>query len=166
MRHIQMLPLLTALGLTPVSLGAHQDHASSHDRAKSVMGFDQSGTAHHFSLFKDGGAIEVDVKDPADTTNRDAIRSHLSHIATMFASGNFDAPMLVHDSNNVPGTKVMARLKDRIRYTYVEVPVGGRVNIVTSDGEALTAVHQFLKFQIAEHKTGDSIAVQPRDGHA
>jgi hypothetical protein len=162
MRRIEMLSLVSVLVLTVAALGAHQDHASSPHRAESVMGFDQSRTAHHFSLFHDGGAIEVGVKDPADTTNRDAIRSHLPHIATIFASGNFDAPMLVHDSNHVPGTKVMATLKDRIRYTYVEVPAGGRVNIMTSDREALNAVHQFLKFQIAEHKTGDSIAVQSR----
>lgn len=162
MRYVDVLSLLGALVLTAVTLGAHQDHASAHNRGGSVMGFDQNRTAHHFSLFTDGGAIEVDVKDPADTINRDAIRSHLPHIATMFASGNFDAPMLVHDSNNVPGTKMMARLKDRIRYTYSEAPAGGRVNIVTSDHEALEAVHQFLKFQIAEHKTGDSMAVQSR----
>ena len=70
--------------------------------------------------------------------------------------------MLVHNSNDVPGTQVMGKRKDRIRYAYVEVPAGGRVNIVTSDREALDAVHQFLKFQIAEHKTGDSMAVQSR----
>ena len=29
------------------------------------------------------------------------------------------------------------------------------MDIVTSDPAALAAVHQFLKFQIAEHKTGD-----------
>ena len=162
MRRLEMLSLVSVLVLAVAALAAHQDRASSHHRAESVMGFDQSHTAHHFSLFQDGGAIEVDVKDSADATNRDAIRSHLPHLATMFASGNFDAPMLVHDSNRVPGTKVMGKLKDRIRYTYVETPAGGRVNIMTSDREALNAVHQFLKFQIAEHKTGDSLAVQSR----
>ena len=162
MRRIAIFSALAVLILTSVFVAAHQQHGSSQGRGATVMGFDQKRTAHHFSLFNDGGAIEVDVKDPADTTNRDAIRSHLPHIATMFASGNFDAPMLVHDSNHVPGTKVMATLKDRIRYAYVEVPAGGRVNIMTSDREALNAVHKFLKFQIAEHKTGDSIAVQSR----
>ena len=159
MRRIDMLSLVSALVLTAGTLAAHQDHPSAHDHAASVMGFDQGRTAHHFSLFQNGGAIEVTVRDSADTNDRDAIRSHLPHIATMFAIGNFEAPMLVHDSKNVPGTKVMAKMKDR---TYIEVPAGGRVNIVTSDRDALNAVHQFLKFQIAEHKTGDSIAVQSR----
>jgi hypothetical protein len=80
----------------------------------------------------------------------------------MFGSGNFDAPMLVHDSANVPGTKAMAARKAAIRYQYVETATGGRVNILTSDPEALEAVHAFLRFQIAEHKTGDPAAVRPR----
>jgi hypothetical protein len=127
-----------------------------------VMGFDQSRTGHHFLLFTDGGAIDVSVNDPADAKNRDAIRSHLPHIATMFGAGNFDAPMLVHDSASVPGTKVMSERKAAIRYEYVETPKGGRVNIVTSDPDALAAVHAFLTFQIGEHKTGDATKVRTR----
>jgi hypothetical protein len=155
-----------SLGLfvvTAVTLAAavQQEHGSSQS-GSNAMGFDQGRTTHHFTLYEDGGAIEVTANHPADAANRDAIGSHLQHIVTMFASGNFDAPMLVHDSNNVPGTKVMAQLKDRIRYTYVELPAGGRVNIVTSDREAIDAVHEFLRFQITEHKTGDSTEVRSR----
>jgi hypothetical protein len=147
----------------PVSLAARQDHHGSSDQqGAKVMGFDQARTTHRFMLFNDGGAIEVSVNDSADMKNRDAIRSHLPHIATMFGEGNFDAPMLVHDSKNVPGTKAMTERKGAIRYQYVETLKGGRVNIVTSDPTALAAVHQFLKFQIAEHKTGDPTTVRTR----
>jgi hypothetical protein len=127
-----------------------------------VMGFDQARTTHHFLLFNDGGTIEVSVNNLADTKNRDAIRSHLPHIAMMFGEGNFDAPMLVHDSKSVLGTKAMTERKAAIRYQYVETAKGGRVDIVTSDPAALAAVHRFLKFQIAEHKTGDPTTVQTR----
>ena len=149
---------MLALMATPAG---HQDHTLDH-RGGAVMGFDQSRTTHHFSLFKDGGAIEVTVKDPADTKNRDAIRSHLRHTAVMFADGNFDNPMLVHDTRTVPGTAMMTSRKDRIRYEYREIQNGGRVNIVTSDRDTLAAVHTFLRFQIDEHKTGDSTEVQSR----
>ena len=80
----------------------------------------------------------------------------------MFGEGDFDAPMLVHDSKNVPGTKLMSERKGVIRYQYVETPNGGRVSIVTSDPDALAAVHAFLTFQIAEHKTGDPTTVRTR----
>jgi len=98
-------------------------------RGKHVMGFDQQKTAHHFRLYEDGGAIEVSVKDTADAENLKAIRAHLPHIATMFADGEFDAPMLVHDTKNVPGAADLARLKARLRYNYVETPAGGRVTM-------------------------------------
>src|SRR4026208_2243962 len=114
MHRIEIFGGLAVLVLTSVPVAAQQQHGSSHDRGASVMGFDQSRTTHHFSLYRDGGAIEVTVKDPADTTNRDAIRSHLPHIAMMFGQGSFDGPMVVNESTTVPGTKAMATLKDRI----------------------------------------------------
>ena len=159
MRIVPAFCIVGSLVTLPASLAARQDH---HSPAERVMGFDQERTAHHFLLFKDGGAIDVSVKDAGDTKNRDAIRSHLPHIAMMFGNGNFNAPILVHDSANVPGTEIMAARKDAIRYQYAETANGGRVTIVTSDAQALEAVHAFLKYQIAEHKTGDPATVRPR----
>ena len=48
----------------------------------------------------------------------------------------------------------MKELKDKIRYKFEETPGGARVLIAPADSDALAAVLQFLKFQIAEHKTG------------
>jgi len=163
MRLVPVLCVLVSLASLPVSLAALQDHHEPGDqRGAMVMGFDQARTTHHFLLFNDGGAIDVSVNDLADSKNRDAIRSHLPHIAMMFGNGNFDAPMLVHDSKNVPGTKAMTEHKAAIRYQYVETANGGRVNVLTTDPAALAAVHQFLTFQIAEHKTGDATTVRTR----
>ena len=163
MRNFPAVGVLVCLVSTPLSLSARQNPPTpSHQHAASVMGFDQGRTAHHFWLFPDGGAIDVGVTDPADAKNREAIQSHLSHIAMMFGSGDFTAPMLVHDSASVPGTKIMAERKAAIRFQYVETPTGGRVNIVTTDGSALAGVHEFLRYQIAEHKTGDQTTVRMR----
>jgi len=146
-----------------VSLIAVQDpHTSMNERGAQVMGFDQDKTAHHFLLYVDGGAIDIVVRNATDTTNRDAIRSHLPHIAMMFGSGDFDAPMLVHGTKDVPGIKTLASHKNNVHYTYVDTPLGGRVDIVTTDKEALAALHAFLKYQIKEHQTGDPGTVQPR----
>jgi hypothetical protein len=137
-------------------------HRSMNDRGAMVMGFDQDKTAHHFYLYDDGGAIDIAVRDGSDDKNRDAIRSHLPHIAMMFGSGDFDAPMLVHDSATVPGTAVLARRSDAIRYVYAETAAGGRVNIMTKDSAALAALHEFLRYQIREHQTGDTGMVTRR----
>ena len=138
-----------------------QSHAQMNHRGAQVMGFDQEKTTHHFLLFDDGGAIDVSVKDATDAKNRDAIRSHLPHIAVKFAQGDFEAPLLVH-ATQVPGTGAMAGLKAKITWTYVETPAGGRVDILTTDPAALKAVHEFLRFQIADHKTGDAGTVGKR----
>jgi hypothetical protein len=36
------------------------------------------------------------------------------------------------------------------------------VEILTKDPDALAAVHRFLKFQIADHQTGDSTDIRKR----
>ena len=157
MRVINLLYILGLLSGMPSVLSAQAHHSPLDERGAAVMGFDRERTVHHFLLFNDGGAIDISVKDLSDTKNRDAIRSHLPHIAMMFGQGNFEAPMLVHDTKNVPGIRTMAARKETIAYRYVETENGGRVNIVTTDREALAAVHAFLKYQIAEHKTGDPV---------
>jgi hypothetical protein len=159
---------LAALAVAPIPAAAQHDpsahaahHAAVDARGARVMGFDQARTVHHFRLYEDGGAIDVAVRDAADTADRAAIRQHLPHIAQMFAAGRFDAPLLVHDTE-VPGTPELARLAAAVRYTYVDTPGGGRVDIVTTDPEAVAAVHRFLAFQIADHRTGDAATVGRR----
>ncbi|MEY2395730.1 MAG: hypothetical protein QOF94_2075 [Acidobacteriaceae bacterium] len=139
---------------------AHDDSTSSamNDRGEKGMGFSQTTTTHHFLLSADGGVIQVETNDPTDTATRDNIRMHLTHVTKAFAGGDFAIPMFVHDTTP-PGVSVMKQLKDKIRYKFEETPGGARVVIATADADALAAVLQFLKFQIAEHKTGDSTAV-------
>ena len=121
------------------------------------MGFDQDKTTHHFKLLPDGGAIEITANDPADAASREAIRQHVAKIAVMFGQGNFNLPMLVH-GQEPPGVDAMKRLKSSISYAPENLPNGGRLQITTANSEAINAVHEVLRFQIQEHKTGDSLA--------
>jgi hypothetical protein len=114
-------------------------------------------------LLPDGGSIEVTANDPADAATRDQIQVHLSHIARMFADGNFQAPMLIH-GEVPPGTSVLQRLKAAVSYRFEKLDRGGRVRITTTNPEALNAVHEFLRFQIADHQTGDSQQVADKSG--
>jgi hypothetical protein len=125
-------------------------------QSHNPMGFDQEKTVHHFVLTASGGYIDVSVRDASDSSNRVAIQGHLSHIAQMFKDGNFDIPMLVHGEKPA-GVETLQRLKDKIKYEYKATDRGGRVTITTSDKQALQAVHEFLRYQIKEHKTGDSM---------
>jgi hypothetical protein len=160
-KHTMLLALLVSVPALAQQPPASDPHTQMNARGAHVMGFDQENTVHQFRLHTDGGAIDIRVRDRADRDNVASIRSHLPHIAEMFGGGNFEAPMLIH-ATDVPGTKAMAAAKDRIRFSYVETPVGGRVDITTTDPAALKAVHEFLRFQIADHQTGDSTAVTKR----
>ena len=124
------------------------------------MGFSHEKSAHHFRLLSDGGAIEVVANEPDARATRDEIRSHLSHIAQKFTEGDFQLPMFIHDKVP-PGVPVMESKRAAIFYTFEPTPNGGRVRIATADKEALEAIHQFLVFQIDDHRTGDSKAVEP-----
>jgi hypothetical protein len=134
---------------------ADQRFAEMNARGDQSMGFEQSKTTHHFRSLEDGGAIEVTVKDLADTTNLNAIRSHLSQIAKQFAAGDFSTPMMTH-AEMPPGAADMQKLANKIAYTYEELPAGARVKITTGDPDALAAVHKFFDYQIKEHRTGDA----------
>jgi hypothetical protein len=140
---------------------SHDEHLDGvNSRGDHAMGFSHTRTTHHFRLSREGGAIEVAANDPNDTESRDQIKSHLEHISRLFAEGDFTKPMFTHGLTP-PGTAAMARLKSEIAYEYEGTDHGGRVRIITKNVEALAAIHDFLRFQIKDHHTGDSLKVEP-----
>jgi hypothetical protein len=138
---------------------ASQHQADVEKHGDEAMGFPHDKTTHHFRLYSDGGAIEVTVNevtvnDSKDSQNIQAIRSHLTQITTMFSNGDFSIPMFVHDQVP-PGVPVMKEKRAEISYSFEELPAGGRVRIKTTNPDALKAIHDFLRFQIEDHHTGD-----------
>jgi hypothetical protein len=142
---------------------SHEEHmkqmskdAEMKKRGDAAMGFDQNKVSHHFHLTPTGGSIEVSVNQGADADSRKQIRDHLRTISQEFADGIFMSPIATH-AEVPPGVAVMRERKLRIKYTYEETPAGARVIIGTADRAARTAVHDFLKYQIREHVTGDPL---------
>ena len=133
-------------------------HQGVVDRGDHVMGFSHDKATHHFLLYPDGGAIQVESNSAADTATRDEIRMHFGHIIKMFSAGDFSAPMLIH-AQNPPGSGTMKKLHEDIHFTLENTDRGGRIRILTKNAEALAAIHEFLLFQIKDHQTGDSSEV-------
>lgn len=121
------------------------------ERGKGTMGVDQYASRHRFQDLKDGGRIELQMRE-ADSAGIAAIRAHLRQTARDFAAGVFTAPDSTH-AMVVPGTEVMARKKGRISYHFRALPRGGEIRIRTADPEALRAVRDFLAFQREDHRT-------------
>jgi hypothetical protein len=143
----------------------HEEHlrqlekeADLKKRGEASMGFDQDATTHHFTLTGEGGRIEVTAKDPSDAKNLTQIRAHLTGIATAFANGNFDAPFGTH-GEVPPGVTVLQELRGLTRYRYENIRHGGRVVMSSANPKARAAIHDFLRYQIREHATGDPLAV-------
>jgi hypothetical protein len=151
--------LLLSVAASAALVLAQDHHAEVNQHGDHVMGFSHEKTTHHFELRYDGGAIDVRTNDAKDTMGRDQIRGHFKHIAQMFANGNFNAPMLVH-STTVPGTATMTKLKDQLHWELRETPRGARIDITADNKAALDAVHEFLRFQIEDHQTGDCTMVR------
>ncbi len=122
------------------------------ERGREAMGVDQYTSSHVFDALPDGGRIELqrDVDDPPGIAT---IRQHLQEVAAAFQRGDFRIPGFVH-AQPVPGTDVMARARERITYTYSELPRGGQIRITTTDPDALHAVHEFMTFQRRDHRSG------------
>jgi hypothetical protein len=128
-------------------------------RGDLAMGFDQDKASHHFLLRPEGGIIQVEAKEARDAETRELIRAHLRRIATDFEHGDFHLPIATHAE--IPsGAAAMQRQMGSIAYVFEETGNGGRVRIVASSPAALSAVHDFLRYQIREHHTGDPMTVQ------
>lgn len=164
--------LLTGLFATSSSVAQHCDmppgmtheqhqaqmkkQAEMKKRGNIAMGFDQDKATHHFLLTSHGGVIQVEATSSADTVSRDQIRLHLRNIAEEFAKGDFQSPLATHDEMP-PGAKTMQKLKSKIAYSYEARLNGAAVRITSPDPAAVKAVHDFLRYQIKEHATGDSL---------
>ncbi|MFL6439546.1 MAG: hypothetical protein ACJ71Q_18380 [Terriglobales bacterium] len=132
-----------------------QHHSGVVQRGDHVMGFSHEKTMHHFRLTEDGGSIEAIANNSADANTRQQIREHLQHIAVMFSEGDFNAPMLIH-ARSPPGVLTMMKLRHGIQYHVEDLRDGARVRVSSQNPKAIAAIHDFLRFQIQDHRTGDS----------
>jgi hypothetical protein len=164
--------VIAALWLTPLHPTmpkgvSHEKHAAAMERDEALnrrgagaMGFDQDATIHHFKLTADGGSIDVTVRDEADLATLQRVRNHLKSIAQEFARGDFGKPLQTH-GQVASGVRVMQKYAKEILYRYEDKPSGGCVRIRTTKTQALQAVHDFLRYQIREHRTGDPVEPRP-----
>ena len=174
---IRVLVVSAIVGLPLASVGAqqhpdmpagmtHEQHmaqmkkeAEMKQHGQMAMGFDQDKATHHFTLTTNGGVIAITANDAADQATRDQIQTHLQEIAQSFARGDFEKPLMTH-SEMPPGVTTMQRLKAAITYRFEATEDGGVVRITTSNADAREAIHDFLRYQIKEHATGDPISLR------
>jgi hypothetical protein len=153
-----MRAILLAACVSAASLTAYSQQQSAPARQKPGCPMHKKHMAEAQDRHMHGGAIEVGVSDPRDEESRGRVRSHLEQISKMFSIGDFSTPFAVH-ARTPPGVAELERLKSTITYRYEETESGGRVRISSGDAKALAAIHDFLRFQIEDHRTGDPVDV-------
>lgn len=156
--------LLAVLLIATAAFAQHDMSHHNHDadvkkHGAEAMGFDQDKTTHHFVLARDGGYVQVTANSAQDTTSIKQVRSHLQEQQKKFAKGDFSAPQHTH-SRVPPGVPTMQRLRHVIRYSYEPIDGGARLRITSHNYQALAAIHDFLKFQISDHQTGDPMTLR------
>jgi hypothetical protein len=154
-----MFLLCTSLFAGEESCPHHADHQKEMEkRGDHVMGFEHTKTIHHFEIKPDGGVIRAEAVDANDAASIESIRKHFVEIADLFSQGDFSKPEMIH-KRVPPGVPVMKELKKEITFSAHEIQKGSEVRITTRNAEALKAIHDFLRFQIEDHKTGDPLTV-------
>ncbi len=153
------IALFLVLASPAAAQNPNPHHAHGVDqRGDHAMGFSHLSTTHHFLLREEGGVVSVTVKDPADVDSIQKIRHHLQMIAAAFAEGDFSKPAFIHDQTP-PGVETMKRLAGQIEYRCVETELGADLHMSSKNVEAIGAIHDFLRFQITDHRTGDPLQV-------
>ena len=101
------------------------------------------------------------IRQANDRETRDRIAAHLEMITGQFAKGDFATPFAVH-GEDPPGVPALKGLGGEISYKFVPDAAGGQVVISSESPEAITAIHDFVRYQIRKHKTGDPLKVPGR----
>ena len=135
------------------------EHGADVDGRHDTFGMSHATSTHSFRLFADGGAIELRANDGSDRAAVDAIRAHLQQVAAQFRKADFSTPAFVH-GYRPDGVARMERARAAIDYRYESLDRGGRIRITTKSAEARSAIHDFLRFQVTEHRTANTGRVE------
>lgn len=142
-----------------VAADGSAEHGKDVDHRHDTFGMPHTASTHSFRLFADGGAIELRAKSADDEDAVTTIRTHLQHVAEQFAGADFSTPAFVH-GHSPDGIAEMAGLRKDISYRYESLPAGGRIHITAKKPQALAAIHDFLRFQVTEHRTSNTGKVE------
>jgi hypothetical protein len=128
-------------------------------RAAKVSGFDSDRVTRHFYVLKNGGAVEITAKDPNDEATTKAIQAHLKKESEQLAKGNFEIVSGIY-GRTPESAPQLKKLRDEITYAMVPQENGGVLRMLTVNPTAKTAVHDYLRFQIDQWKSGDPTTPQ------
>ena len=106
------------------------------------------------------------VTDPSDAETRKAVRAYVQRVSQLMVVGNL-ARMREQFGESVPGPNRIAESRGRKATITVHSSApdeGSHIIFSTRGVRRIEGLHEFLRFQINDLKTGDSLEVRERGG--
>lgn len=123
-------------------------------RFSKALGVSLDKVALHYYLVKNGGVVELASKDPNDTGTIEAIRKYLQSQKDLWEKGK-DPVAEVH-TRAPESANLMRKLRNDITFYTAKTDTGAVLRMFSINEQARDAIQDYLKFEITEHKTGDS----------
>ena len=145
--------LLTALAFAQTTPAPDSDQEIS-ARLSRALGVPVDRITLHFYLVKAGGVTEITAKDPQDAAAVAAIQKYLQNQKELWEKGK-DPVVEVH-SKPPESVATLRKMRNEITFYVAKTDTGGVLRMFSINDQARTAIQDFMRFEIAEHKTGDS----------
>lgn len=128
-----------------------QRRADVASRGGPVMGFDLDATVHRFTTTDTGGIQQVVARDPADGTQVDAVRAHLTEEAEGFAAGDFSSPATIH-GDDMRGLAALSAAPDgAVGVEHAQIDGGAQLTFTAASPQLVQAVHAWMDAQLYDH---------------
>jgi hypothetical protein len=124
-------------------------------RFSRALGVSLDKVVVHYYLVKNGGVIELAAKDANDNATISALQKYLQNQKELWEKGKETAVTEVH-SKPPECAGVMRKLRNDITFYVAKTDAGAVLRMFSINEQARNAIQDYLKFEIAEHKTGDS----------
>lgn len=124
-------------------------------RLSHALGVSLDKVTVHFYLVKNGGVIEFAAKDPNDSASIAAIQKYLQNQKDLWEKGKESAVTEVH-AKPPESASTMRKLRNEITFYMAKTDNGAVLRMFSINEQAKNAIQDYLRFEITEHKTGDS----------
>ncbi len=158
-RTLSILVAFLVLGALASAQAAPQDPMDAlNARFSRVLGVSVEKVVLHFYLVKNGGVIDLTAKDPKDSITVNAIQKYLQNQKELWEKGKESAVTHIHE-RPPEAAATMRKLRNDITFYTAKTDAGAVLRMFSINDQARGAIQDYLKFEIAEHKTGDSPTV-------
>lgn len=149
-----IIALLVLVSLAPAQTASADPAQDVNARFSRSLGVSLDKIVLHYYLVKNGGVVELTAKDPGDTATVTAIQKYLQTQKELWEKGK-DPVTEIH-GKAPDSAAVMRKLRNDITFYMAKTDEGAVLRMFSINDQARGAIQDYLKFEIAEHKTGDS----------